>query len=79
MTVFTVTVIIQNYTPTSKQSNKHILIVVKCLQFKTVILRVLLKLNHRSKDTYTHKDCVRLKRVFLLLRIYTNSLVSMTE
>lgn len=29
MTVFTATVIIQNYTPTSKQSNKHILIVVK--------------------------------------------------
>ena len=29
MTVFTVTVIIQNYTPTIKQSNKHILIVVK--------------------------------------------------
>ena len=29
MTVFTVTVIIQNYIPTSKQSNKHILIVVK--------------------------------------------------
>nr|DAG93716.1 MAG TPA: hypothetical protein [Crassvirales sp.] len=27
-------------------------------------MKVLLKLNHRSKDTYTHKDCVRLKRVF---------------
>ena len=35
MAVFTVTVIIQNYTPTSKQSNKHILIVVKCLQSST--------------------------------------------
>ena len=35
MTVFTVTVIIQNYIPTSKQSNKHILIVVKCLQLST--------------------------------------------
>lgn len=35
MTVFTVAVIIQNYTPTSKQSNKHILIVVKCLQLST--------------------------------------------
>ena len=32
MTVFTVTVIIQNYNLASKQSNKHILIVVKCLQ-----------------------------------------------
>ena len=29
MTVFTVTVYMQNYTLTSKQSNKHILIVVK--------------------------------------------------
>jgi hypothetical protein len=31
MTVFTVTVYIQNYTLTSKQSNKHILIVVKSI------------------------------------------------
>ena len=29
MTVFTVTIYMQNYTLTSKQSNKHILIVVK--------------------------------------------------
>lgn len=35
MTVFTATVIIQNYTPTSKQLNKHTLIVVKCLQLST--------------------------------------------
>lgn len=35
MTVLTVTVIIQNYTPTSKQSNKHILIAIKCLQLST--------------------------------------------
>lgn len=35
MTVFTVTVYMQNYTPTSKQSNRHILIVVKCLQLST--------------------------------------------
>lgn len=37
MTVFTVTVYMQNYTLTSKQSNKHILIVVKCLQLSTNI------------------------------------------
>lgn len=35
MTVFTVTVYIQNYTLTNKQSNKHTLIVVKCLQLST--------------------------------------------
>lgn len=35
MTVFTVTVYMQNYTLTSKQSNKHILIVVKYLQLST--------------------------------------------
>ena len=35
MTVFTVTVIIQNYIPTSKQSNKHILIVVNISSIST--------------------------------------------
>ena len=35
MTVFPATVIIQNYTQTSKQSNKHRLIVVKCRQLST--------------------------------------------
>lgn len=79
MTVFTVTVYMQNYTLTSKQSNKHILIVVKCLQLAPIILIIPLKLHHRSKDTYTHKDCVRLKRVISSPRIYTNSLVSMKE
>ena len=79
MTVFTVTVIIQNYTLTSKQSNKHILIVVKCLQLSTNNIGSATEIESGSKDTYTHKDCVRLKRVFLLLRIYTNSLVSMKE
>lgn len=46
MTVFTVTVYMQNYTLTSKQSNKHILIIVKCLQkmkrFKLILKGVLL-------------------------------------
>ena len=57
MTVFTVTVIIQNYIPTSKQSNKHILIVVKCLQLSTIILRVLLKLGADVKDSTLLQDC----------------------
>ena len=39
MTVFTVTVYMQNYTLTSKQSNKHILIVVKCLQKNRTLLQ----------------------------------------
>ena len=57
MTVFTVTVIIQNYTPTSKQSNKHILIVVKCLQLSTIILKVLLKLGANVKESTLLQDC----------------------
>ena len=32
MTVLTITVYMQNYTLTNKQSNKHTLIAVKCLQ-----------------------------------------------
>lgn len=79
MTVFTVTGIIQNYTPTSKQSNKHILIVVKMSSISDNNIGGATEIESGSKDTYTHKDCVRLKRVFLLLRIYTNSLVSMKE
>ena len=35
MAVSTATVIIQNYTPTDKQSNKHTLIAAKCLQLST--------------------------------------------
>lgn len=35
MTVFTVTIHMQNYTLTSKQSNKHILIVVKMSSINT--------------------------------------------
>ena len=64
MTVFTVTVIIQNYTPTSKQSNKHILIVVKMSSISANNIGSAAEIESGSKDTYTHKDCVRLKRVF---------------
>ena len=35
MTVFTDTIYMQNYTLTNKQSNKHTLIVIKCLQLST--------------------------------------------
>ena len=54
MTVFTVTVYMQNYTLTSKQSNKHILIVVKYLP---IILKVLLKLGADVKNSTLLQDC----------------------
>lgn len=60
MTVFTVTVIIQNHTLTSKQSNKHILIVVKCLQLSTNNtnnMGVLLKLGADVKNSTLLQDC----------------------
>lgn len=57
MTVFTVTVIIQNYTPTSKQSNKHILIVVKCLQLSTNNIGSATEIVCSREEEYTQKDC----------------------
>lgn len=57
MTVFTVTVYMQNYTLTSKQSNKHILIVVKCLQLSTNIIGNATEIVCRHKEEYTQKDC----------------------
>ena len=59
MTVFTVTVYMQNYTLTSKQSNKHILIVVKCLQLAPIILGVLLKLGADVKNRHYYRTVVR--------------------
>ena len=56
MTVFTVTVYMQNYTLTSKQSNKHILIVVKCLQLSTNNIEVLLKLCADVKNRTLLQD-----------------------
>lgn len=50
MTVFTATVIIQNYTPTSKQSNKHILIVVKRLQLSTNNIKSATEIGCRCKE-----------------------------
>lgn len=49
MTVFTATVIIQNYTPISKQPNKHILIVVKCLQSSTYNIESATEIGCRCK------------------------------
>lgn len=50
MTVFTVTVYMQNYTLTSKQSNKHILIVVKCLQLSTNNIGSATEIGCRCKE-----------------------------
>jgi hypothetical protein len=57
MTIFPIIQLYPIYTPTSKQSNKHILIVVKCLQLSTIILRVLLKLGADVKDSTLLQDC----------------------
>lgn len=57
MTVFTVTVIIQNYTLTSKQANKHILIVVKMSSIKYQYIEVLLKLGADVKNSTLLQDC----------------------
>ena len=50
MTVFTVTVYMQNHTLTSKQSNKHILIVVKYLQLSTNSIRSATEIGCRCKE-----------------------------
>lgn len=50
MTVFTVTVYMQNHTLTSKQSNKHILIVVKCLQLSTNNIESATEIGCRCKE-----------------------------
>jgi hypothetical protein len=57
MTVFIVTVYMQTYTLTSKQSNKHTLIVVKCLQLSTNNIEVLLKLCADVKNSTLLQDC----------------------
>lgn len=55
MTIFPIIQLYPIYTPTSKQLNKHILIVVKCLQLSTIILRVLLKLGADVKEGFETK------------------------
>lgn len=46
-----------NHTLTSKQSNKHILIVVKMSLISTIILGVLLKLGADVKNSTLLQDC----------------------
>ena len=56
MTVFTVTVYMQNHTLTSKQSNKHILIVVKCLQLSTNNIGSATEIVCRRKDEFEEQN-----------------------
>ena len=57
MTIFSVIQLYPIYTLTSKQSNKHILIVVKCLQLSTNIIGSATEIVCRRKEEYTQKDC----------------------
>lgn len=57
MTIFPVIQLYPIHNLTSKQSNKHILIVVKCLQLSTKILGVLLKLGADVKNSTLLQDC----------------------
>ena len=50
MTVFTVTIIIQNYTLTSKQANKHILIVVKMSSIEYQYIGSATEIGYRCKE-----------------------------
>ena len=53
MAVFTVTVYMQNYTLTNKQSNKHILTVIKCLQLSTNNIGSAAEIECRCKEQDT--------------------------
>lgn len=57
MTIFTVIVYIQNHTLTSKQSNKHILIVVKCLQLSTNNIGSATEIGADVKNSTLLQDC----------------------
>lgn len=56
MTIFPVIQLYPIHNLTSKQLNKHILIVVKCLQLSTKILGVLLKLGADVKNSTLLQD-----------------------
>ena len=56
MTIFPVIQLYPIHNLTSKQLNKHILIVVKCLQLSTKILGVLLKLGADGKNSTLLQD-----------------------
>lgn len=57
MAIFPVIQLYPIHNLTSKQSNKHILIVVKCLHQVPIILEVLLKLGANVKDSTLLQDC----------------------
>ena len=57
MAIFPVIQLYPIYILTSKQSNKHILIVVKCLQLSTNNIEVLLKLGADVKNSTLLQDC----------------------
>lgn len=57
MTIFPVIQLCPIHNLISKQSNKHILIVVKCLQLSTNNIKVLLKLGADVKDSTLLQDC----------------------
>lgn len=57
MTIFPVIQLYPIHNLTSKQSNKHILIVVKCLQLSTNNIEVLLKLCADVKNSTLLQDC----------------------
>lgn len=57
MTIFPVIQLYPIHNLTSKQSNKHILIVVKCLQLSTNNIEVLLKLGADVKNSTLLQDC----------------------
>ena len=53
MTVFTATVYMQNYTLTSRQPDKHTLIVIKCLQLSTNNIESATEIECRCKEQDT--------------------------
>lgn len=57
MAVFTVTFTMQNYTQTSKQSDKHILIIVKCLQLSTNNIGSATEIVYSREEEDTLEDC----------------------
>ena len=78
MTVFTVTVIIQNYNPTSKQSNKHIKNKIKMKKLTTIKVtvsdsKVTLAFNHLTKDDLQRiitEERINRKRALKIAAVY---------
>ena len=78
MTVFTVIVIIQNYTPTRKQSNKHIKNKIKMKKLTTIKVtvsdsKVTLAFNHLTKDDLQRiitEERINRKRALEIAAVY---------